>query len=612
MKSGIVLLFLCALGGFAPAQKPDVWIITDMSDKTLPGKNKEGTINDPDDISTLAAYLLMANHFNTKGIVVASTHRMEHRSTPNQAEWAKRIWETAYAADLPHLNRNIGGYPDSIPFLQSAIKESGEKYDPTRKYIDLSGYPSIKALMDAVLSQEEPLYILCWGSLTEPAIFVNHCLNTRRPDLLKRVRFIGHWTNSGLHQGTPEEPWKVANCNEDLKACEYIKSQAKARQITYYECGAIGQHGIVSGGHFGKAYFERFRKSKLGTLFAEGKFVFNGVDFSDAATFWVLLGNWGVSLADLSPNGVNTMELEKRNEQTFQEWSRQIHDELLNRALSAQPAPKSFRNPVIPGFHPDPSICRVGEDYYLVNSSFEFFPGLPIFHSTDLVHWNLIGYGITRPDQVPLPVGLPDSRGIYAPAIRYKDGTFYVVTTCVNCNGNFYITAKDPAGPWSDPQWLPKASGIDPTLFWDSDGKCYYVGHGKINGPKEWPNQEGVWIQELDLKTNTLLGEKKQITHGHASNARWTEGPHLYKIDGKYLLVAAEGGTGFHHAVTVFHSDSIYGPYIPDHSNPVLTHRNLGQGYPDFACDPELVRAVSDAMARGLNQYPPMTGVPVL
>lgn len=236
----------------------------------------------------------------------------------------------------------------------------------------------------------------------------------------------------------------------------------------------------------------------------------------------------------------------------------------------------TFRNPILSGFHPDPSICRVGDDYYMVNSSFEWFPGIPIYKSKDLVNWKLIGYGVTRPEQMQFADGLQDSRGIYAVTIRYHEGLFYLITTCVQCDGNFYITAKDPAGPWSDPVWL-RSQGIDPSLFWDEDGKCYYVGHGNMSRKSDWPEKNGAWLQELDTKKGKLVGKRVQLTHGHASNARWTEGPHIYKIDGKYMLLVAEGGTGYHHSVTVFHSDSIWGPYIPDHANPVLTHRHLGK-----------------------------------
>lgn len=236
---------------------------------------------------------------------------------------------------------------------------------------------------------------------------------------------------------------------------------------------------------------------------------------------------------------------------------------------------QTFTNPILSGFHPDPSICRVGDEYYMVNSSFEWFPGIPIYKSKDLVNWKLIGYGITRPEQMQFADGLEDSRGIYAVTIRYHEGLFYLITTCVQCGGNFYITAKDPSGPWSDPVWL-HSQGIDPSLFWDDDGKCYYVGHGNISKKNDWPDKNGAWLQELDTKQGKLVGERVQLTHGHASNARWTEGPHIYKINGKYMLLVAEGGTGYYHSVTVFHSNNIKGPYIPDHANPVLTHRHLG------------------------------------
>lgn len=249
--------------------------------------------------------------------------------------------------------------------------------------------------------------------------------------------------------------------------------------------------------------------------------------------------------------------------------------------IMAQNTPVTFNNPILSGFHPDPSIVRVGEDYYMVNSTFEWFPGMPIHHSKDLVNWSLIGYGLHRTDQVLLQEGLGDYMGIFAATIRYRDGIFYLITTCVQCrkSGNFYITAKNPAGPWSDPVWLD-SPGIDPSLMWDSDGKSYYTGHGNLNKIQEWPDQQGVWIQEINLNDGTLIGPRKQLTHGHANNAVWAEGPHIYKINGKYLLMLAEGGTSTNHAITVHHSDSIFGPYIADQINPVLTHRHLGNKYP--------------------------------
>ncbi|MGD1947826.1 MAG: glycoside hydrolase family 43 protein [Croceivirga sp.] len=243
--------------------------------------------------------------------------------------------------------------------------------------------------------------------------------------------------------------------------------------------------------------------------------------------------------------------------------------------------PVDFKNPILPGFYPDPSICRVGETYYMINSSFEWFPGLPIHRSKDLVNWEKIGHGLHRPDQIEYKDGLENSGGIFAPTIRYHEGTFYIITTMVGQKGNFIITAKNPEGPWSNPLWIADAPGIDPSLFWDDDGKCYYTGAGVLEGiPRDWPGKNGIWMQEIDPDKGILLGDKKQLTHGHASNARWAEGPHLYKIDDEYLLLIGEGGTSEYHAVTVFNSKDLWGPYRPNHANPVMTHRHLYKTYP--------------------------------
>lgn len=252
---------------------------------------------------------------------------------------------------------------------------------------------------------------------------------------------------------------------------------------------------------------------------------------------------------------------------------------LLNVAVcGAQGKPPGFQNPILPGFSPDPSICRVGTDYYLVNSSFVWFPGIPVYHSKDLVNWKLIGHGITRPSQLRMEK-VADKDGIWAVTIRYHDGLFYLIGTASNCGGNFYLTAKNPAGEWSDPVWLKDAPGIDASIFWDDDGKCYYTGN-RFDLKKDWPSQCAIWAQELDLDKQALTGERKILSYGYANNAANTEGPHLYKIDGKYLLLTAEGGTDYYHAITAHHSNALTGPYISDKINPVLSHRQLGKDYP--------------------------------
>jgi len=246
-----------------------------------------------------------------------------------------------------------------------------------------------------------------------------------------------------------------------------------------------------------------------------------------------------------------------------------------------QSTPTNFTNPILPGFYPDPSICRVDDTYYMVNSSFEWYPGLPIHRSKDLVNWEKIGHGLHRSDQIIYKDGLKNSNGIFAPTIRYHKDKFYIITTMVGQKGNFIITAKNPAGPWSNPMWIKDAPGIDPSLFWDDDGRCYYTGAGIIDGTqREWPGKGGIWMQEINPDKGILLGEKKQLTYGHASNARWAEGPHLFKINGEYLLLIGEGGTGEFHSVTVFNGKNLWGPYIPNHANPIMTHRHLGKTYP--------------------------------
>ncbi|RXP62702.1 DUF1593 domain-containing protein [Lutibacter sp. HS1-25] len=330
----VLLLVLVLMTSLVQAQKPKVWIYSDMSDKSIPGKD-HNTANDPDDISAMAGYLLLSNMFDTKGIVIASTHRSEHKTSGNQADWANIFFGEAYKKDVVNLNKNIGGFPESIEFVQSCIKETAERFNSEKSYKTLENYNTVQTLVDAVEKEDDIMNVLCWGSLTEPAILVNYCLANNRMDILNKIRFIAHWTNSSLHQGTVEQPWKVANCNEDRSACEYLKEKALNGFIKFYECGANGQHGIVSGSPKGQEYYNQFKTSNLGKIFAEGKFVFNSVDHSDAATYWVLLGNWGVSLMDITSNGTNFIEVEQQNEAKFKLYSKSIHDELLRRSKAA-------------------------------------------------------------------------------------------------------------------------------------------------------------------------------------------------------------------------------------------------------------------------------------
>jgi Beta-xylosidase len=239
---------------------------------------------------------------------------------------------------------------------------------------------------------------------------------------------------------------------------------------------------------------------------------------------------------------------------------------------------KTFNNPILPGFYPDPSICRVGEDYYMITSSFAFFPGIPIFKSTDLVNWEQIGHVLDRESQLNLD-GAGYSGGIFAPTIRYNEGVFYVITTNTSNGGNFIVTAKDPKGPWSDPYWLEGADGIDPSLFFDDDGKVYYTGTRTPENPKYMGDHE-IWLQEIDLNCMKLKGKSYTLWKGALKNAAFVEGPHLYKINGMYYLLISEGGTEHNHSITIAKSEKILGPYEGNPGNPILTHRHLGKSYP--------------------------------
>ncbi len=237
------------------------------------------------------------------------------------------------------------------------------------------------------------------------------------------------------------------------------------------------------------------------------------------------------------------------------------------------------KNPILAGFYPDPSICAVGNDFYMVNSTFAYFPGIPVMHSRDLAHWEQIGNVADRESQVPL-YGCGHSEGLFAPSIRYHEGTFYVVCTNVSGGGTFIVTAADPAGPWSEPCYPEGAEGIDPSLFFDEDGVCYYIGTHPDPGGCRYDGDWVIWIQELDLKTMRLVGEAKDVWKGAMRHAVWPEGPHLYKKDGWYYILHAEEGTETRHAVMVCRSRSVWGPYENHLCNPILTHRHLGQAYP--------------------------------
>lgn len=229
-----------------------------------------------------------------------------------------------------------------------------------------------------------------------------------------------------------------------------------------------------------------------------------------------------------------------------------------------------YTNPIIKGFNPDPSICKVGQDYFLVTSSFEYLPGVPLFHSKDLINWEKIGHCLARDSQIDLKKA-GCSKGIYAPTIRYNDGTYYMITTNCTSNsstaGNFIVSTKNPFGEWSDPIFI-NTDGIDPSLYWEN-GKTYVqVACGDEKGGRI--NQ-----CEIDINTGEILGEVKEITRG--CGGRDVEAPHIYKVKDYYYLMVAEGGTREGHMITILRSKSLWGPFEPSPKNPVLSNRDYGK-----------------------------------
>lgn len=254
---------------------------------------------------------------------------------------------------------------------------------------------------------------------------------------------------------------------------------------------------------------------------------------------------------------------------------------LLNLASFAQSI--VLTNPILSGFYPDPSVIRVGTDYYLVNSTFSYFPGIPVFHSKDLKNWKQIGNVISRPSQMNF-LGDRMTRGLFAPAIEHHNGTYYVTCTQIDHKGNFVVTAKNPAGPWSDPIFLPEVRGIDPSLFFEGD-KAYVIYNSDPPDNKPlYSGHRSIKIIELDPVKLQTVGEAKIVVNGGVDLSKkpvWIEGPHLMKRGNWYYLYAAEGGTSVNHTEVVFRGKSAWGPFVPYEKNPILSQRELPQNRKD-------------------------------
>ncbi len=277
----------------------------------------------------------------------------------------------------------------------------------------------------------------------------------------------------------------------------------------------------------------------------------------------------------------NTSSNSQINKAYFDYFEYRGNDSCFNQKIN--PA-KQYFNPIIAGFYPDPSICRKGDDYYLVNSSFSYYPGVPIWHSKDLVSWKQIGHVLDRPSQLKLN-GLELSEGIFAPTIRYNEAnnTFYMICTVVSGIKNFLVKTNDLSKGWSEPILLPEVRGIDPSIFFDDNGKAYITNGGPPSVSK-YKGYKAIWLYEYDTQTDKIVGKGKRIAEGGIDTTKhplWLEGPHIYKVKNKYYLMCAEGGTGEEHSEVIFQSDKIDGDYKPCAINPILTQRDVEEKRPN-------------------------------
>ena len=264
---------------------------------------------------------------------------------------------------------------------------------------------------------------------------------------------------------------------------------------------------------------------------------------------------------------------------SFDNFSYQGNDDFYNN--NPLPSAASFYNPILPGWYSDPSVCTNGKgDYFLATSTFVYFPGVTLFHSRDLVNWKQIGHVLNRESQLQNLQPQHVSGGIFAPALAYNphNETYYMITTNVGA-GNFFVKTKDPfSGNWSDPVYLPEVTGIDPSFFFDEDGSAYIVNNDEPTYPAEYDGHRSIRIQRFDVEKECTYGPRPAlIDKGCRPEEKpiWIEGPHIYKINGKYYLMDAEGGTSVNHSEVIFTADSPMGPFKPWKNNPILTQRHL-------------------------------------
>lgn len=524
------------------AQKPVVWLISDG------GKN----INDPDDISAIASYLLMSNMFDTRAIVLGSTVHPWNKKTINQKVWAEEVYGKAYSKDLKNLNKYIGGYQKEIRYLESSIKGMGKNFRWNTSY-ELKDYPSILSLYKELEKSKEIINILCYGPLTEQAILVSYCLKKKRFDLLSKMRFISHWTSSNFHVGTLKNPERTHNCNGDPIACDYMKKMAANGTLKFYECGGIGQYGIVEEAPKGKKYYNQFKESNIGKIFAEGKFNKNRVDDSDSAAYWTLLGNYGVALKDIADNGLNLPEVEKRNEKAFGRNAKHMREELLRRSRAASGLnPNAVKVDVIAPEHgmADPHAWVQNDTVYAVCGHDESWEGKgsfrmdrwEVWYSTDLKNWKY------SKSIHPRDTYIGNKPNCWAGDITERDGKYYWFFSNRNIDTGVMVADKI-TGDYKDllgkpllPKGIVPVHPYDPEIFIEDD--VYTICFGV--------NTYYMATLSKDMKSLVTKPKAILVKDKDGNKVRTDDKSTLFKRNGWYYLV---------YGSTYAMSKNLYGPY---------------------------------------------------
>lgn len=587
MGKKIIAVFCCiwlfTVGLFA--QKPNIWLTSDFTgiktgeplwkDKTET-MSHYNTESDADDYCAIANYLMLANRFNTVRIVLGSDWAPTERSTNAVDEFRNRFLP-AYEHDVAYWNgeTGIGGYP-SVNEIAATVRlasTQGKRFLPNESYQEIDKLPEtvrelVMELQSEKYSADNPLYVLVWGPATEVAIAIKHLQANQEKRALQNLYIVSHWTTSFISHNNPSRcqadsinsiKYGVANCNEDCRACDFVHVEAAKPDagFRFVDVGSIGQTGIVDGSvsYFAPEGFQSpkvalFKKSMMGEMFISSNFIQNRPDGSDAATLYVILGTYGLTLNDFNDNGQLTEAQERHGMEVLKQQAPYLLDELL--AISNMVAngdspikPDALNYPLIFKAKGNPLVrhirvadpdCHVWDDGRLwmytsqdhdsdsisrakAGHGYAKMDGYHVFSTSDMDIWIDHGEILHSKD---VSWGTEDGGWMWAPGAACKNGTYYLYFPHMDKRMQWKIgvaTSKNPQGPFAaEPTYMEGTSGIDPMCLVDDDGQSYlYFGDALV--------------AKLSDDMLTLSETPQKIVYG-ADNFR--EGPFMHKYDGKY------------------------------------------------------------------------------